>query len=529
MTFALQDAPLSQRTETRPVWVFATSSAPARSTTSPATATLLDLGAGGTEPALAKADQHPTAKDAARFLSQSSFGVTSIDQIEALRQEGFEHWLWSQFNAPSLHHISHLNAQRLPLVPQATLETSFEAIWQHWIDGADQLRCRVAFALAQITVVANVAPALGPYALSSCMDLINRNAFGNYRSLLKEMAHHPAMGHYIFTVKNTHPNPMQAMLQLFSIGSVALNLNGTMPEDDTGKPRAAVLDAEINTWSNALSNWAMALQNPAASTRYQAAEKALDEVLEQTFNHPNVGPFLGRQLINKLVTSNPSPTYVQRVAGVFNDNGAGVRGDLQAVVRAILLDTEARTPTDGQVTSYGTQREPAIRFATFLRALGSHSTQTFSSMAVAGNTGNKHQQTHLKTPSVFNFFSNPNQESNAAAQPSGMMTKEPLTHEAAVVGSLSFFSSLIKNEGYRWGSCRLSLNLKPLVTLAPMPALLVDRLDALLFGGQMDSSTRQRLVQMLGSMPQKSEWNLKKRVQAALMVIALSPDFVLQK
>ncbi len=539
MTVAHQDSSHLKRFQARPVWVFATSSTLGRSPSStrlsepdnsPGATALLHLSASTTEPALTSPSGRPCARDAARFLSQASFGVTSVDQIEALRGEGFEHWLWSQFSASTLHHTSCLSAQRLRRSPaKVTVEMSFEVIWQHWLQGTDQLRSRVAFALAQITVVPSVAPALGPYALSSCMDLINRNAFGNYRTLLQDMAHHPAMGHYISSLASTKQDPAGALLQLFCIGPVALDLHGSMRFDHAGAPVTAVSQAELKAWSTALSDWSQAMQNPAASARFHAAELALDEVLERSFNHPNVGPCLARQLISKLVTGNPSAAYIGRIARVFNDNGSGVRGDLQALVRAVLLDRDARAPSTDQSAKGGMPRDPAIRFATFLRALGAHSIETSSPMADHSNPAELRHHTALAAPSVFNFFSTPQRPADAVAATDVLPTTNPLDHEAAVVGSLRYFSSLIKNEGYRWGSCRLSLNLKPLVSLAAMPAMLVDRLDALLFACQMAANTRQRLVQMLGTMPQKSEWNLKKRVQAALMVIALSPDFVVQK
>jgi hypothetical protein len=176
---------------------------------SPGTVTLLSLGPGGPEPEPVSATSRPTTSDAARFLTQATFGIKSVDEIEALRNEGFAHWLWAQFNAPTLQHTSYLDVQGVRETPaKATDDMSYEAVWQQWLTGTDQLRARMTFALSQIVVISNIAPDLRPYAMSSYMDMLNRNAFGNYRTLLKEVTLHPAMGYYLNMVeaKKTMPN-----------------------------------------------------------------------------------------------------------------------------------------------------------------------------------------------------------------------------------------------------------------------------------------------------------------------------------
>jgi uncharacterized protein (DUF1800 family) len=242
-----------------------------------------------------------------------------------------------------------------------------------------------------------------------------------------------------------------------------------------------------------------------------------------------VGPFIGRQLIQRLVTSNPSPAYIGRVASVFNNNGAGVRGDLKAVVQTVLLDAEARAPVASQAPNFGKQREPVLRFATFLRALGAQSTSGINSIHDLDSADNGLVQSPLLAPSVFNFFSPNSRQAGAVAQ-AGLVSPEfQITTETTVVGSLNFFSSLFNDEGYGWGPNRLALKLDALQALAATPAPFVDRLDALLFAFQMGASTRQRLIQMVGAMSGASKGDLKNRVKAALIVTALSPDFVIQK
>ena len=357
------------------------------------------------------------------------------------------------------------------------------------------------------------------------------------------------------------------MLQLFSIGLVQLNTDGTAKVGSDGKPIATFGEAEVQGFAKAFSGWTFASQNPSRSDDFhnayenldanwvtpmkafasmhspepkkllngvtlaggQSPEKDLDDALDNIFNHPNVGPFISRQLIQHLVTSNPSAAYIQRVASVFHNNGAGVRGDLKAVVTAVLLDVEARSGAPSQSANFGRQREPVIRFATFLRALGAASQNGINSIHCLDGADDGLGQSPLLAPSVFNFFS-PNFRQPGAVAKAGLYSPEfQITTETSVVGSLNFFADFFNNEGYGDGASRLKVDLTALQTLAATPSALVDRLDPLLFACQMSASTRQRLLQMLGALPGTSPSQRKDRVKAALIVTAMSPDFVIQK
>lgn len=532
----------------------------------------------GDEPPLPSASARPTAPEAARFMTQAGFGPKSVEEIEALRTEGFAHWLWSQFRTPASSHTAYLDSQLVRTSNnRANDDMSYEAVWQQWLKGADQLRGRVAFALSQIMVVSNVAPDLRPYAMSSYMDVLNRNAFGNYRNLLEEVTLHPTMGYYLNMIKSEkddaakgiHPNENYAreVLQLFSIGLVELNPDGSTKTGSDGKPIPTFGEAEVKGFAKAFSGWTFASQNPANPKQFhtadenldsnwttpmrafpslhspepkkllgsvtlpggQSPEKDLKDALDTIFNHPNVGPFIGRQLIQRLVASNPGKAYIQRVASVFNNNGAGVRGDLKAVVAAILLDPEARAAAGSQAAHNGKQREPVIRFANLLRALGATSKNGINDIHYLDSSDNGLGQSPLLAPSVFNFFS-PNFRQPGAVAKAGLYSPEfQITTETTVVGALNFFASLINNGGYGNGDSRLTLNLLPLQALAATPAALVDHLNALLFAYQMTATTRARLLQMLNAMPGGTDTRHKSRVRAALIVTSLSPDFVIQK
>src|SRR6266513_1431980 len=269
--------------------------------------------------------------------------------------------------------------------------------------GADQLRARVAWALTQIFVVSQVDIHLSSW-MTRYLQLFDRNAFGNFRQLLYDITLNPAMGHYLNmagNVKtNVNENYAREILQLFSIGLNKLNPDGTLQLDAQGNPIPTYGQDEIADFARVFTGWNLAAQlapgipnyrDPmvvTSETRHdtdpktlldgaelpgaQAAATELNEALDNIFNHPNVGPFIGTRLIQHLVTSNPSPGYVASVAGVFANSGRNVRGDMKAVIQAILLDPEARTVTGSN--SYGHEREPLVRLANLYRAFNASST-----------------------------------------------------------------------------------------------------------------------------------------------------------
>lgn len=525
-------------------------------------------GSGGAEPAVAASDAQPSAQDAARFLSQASFGVRSVDEIEALRAEGYGHWLWRQFNAPTLVHTSYLEWQRLQRPDlRPTQNMSYEAIWQQWLFGEDTLRARVAFALSQILVVSNSADDLPPHAMSSYMDLLNAQAFGNYGELLRQVTLHPTMGYFLNMVTSEkedekagiRPNENYAreFLQLFTVGMVLLNADGSAQPDSAGRPMASYNEEVVKGFAQAFTGWTFAASTnhfreldenlesnwftPMRSSpeRHSSGPKLLLQgavlpgggspeqdlaaAVANAFNHPNVGPFIGRQLIQRLVTSNPGPDYIARVAAAFNDNGQGVRGDLRAVVSAVLLDAQARDPALGANGRFGKQREPVLRFANLMRGLGARSANGLNAIHALDGSDRSLGQSPLLAPTVFNFFQ-PGYTQAGPIQQAGLVAPEfQITTETTVVGGLNFFAGVIKSGGYGGGDARLKLDYAPWLALAADPAALVQRLDLVFFNGQMSATTRGRLLDML-----RAIGATENRVKAALILTSLAPDFVIQ-
>ncbi len=529
-------------------------------------------GSGGTAPARASAAEQPSASDAARFLTQASFGIKSSAQVQEVREKGYPLWLWEQINTGTALQTSYLDQQKLRNVGEdgkarETEEMSYEAIWQQWLYGADQLRARTAFALSQIMVISNVAPDIRPYAMSSYMDMLNKNAFGNYRQLLEDVTLHPAMGYYLNMLNSeqddpatgAHPNENYAreVLQLFSIGLVKLNLDGSQQLDGTGKPIPSYDESVVQGFAKAFTGWTYpnatgwdesdeevpaawtSAMKPFASKHSSGEKKLLDgailasggtpqtdmkAALDNIFNHPNVGPFISRQLIQRLVTSNPSRAYISRIATIFNDNGSGVRGDLRAVVAAILLDEEARQATPS--ANFGKQREPVIRFANILRALDAKATSGRNAIHYLESADNGLGQSPLLSPSVFNFFS-PNFRPAGKIAQAGMVAPEfQITTETTVVGGLNFFANLFSQGGYGYDENELKLNTAFLQSKAGNADALIAELNLLFCNGQMSTTLQTRLRTMIDAINAN---DAPYRVRASLTLISLSPDFVIQR
>lgn len=524
----------------------------------------------------------PTLADAGRFLSQSTFGVKTAD-LSKVQSQGFDAFLNEQFSAPMSSHLAFVDAEAAAFPspsPGATpqqlnITQTNDAWWTYAANAPDQLRQRIAFALSEFFVVSNTTGNLGnrQYALPAYYDVLVKNAFGNYRQLLEEITLNPAMGAYLNMLQNDkanpatgrHPNENYAreIMQLFSIGLYELNLDGSLTLDSSGFPIATYnQDAILGTaavftgWTygqpgattpvfNPPQNWRVPMINIA--TRHETAAKQilngvllpsgqsaaqdLKATLDTIFNHPNVSPFFCKQMIQRLVTSNPSPGYVYRVASVFNDNGQGVRGDLKAVFRAILLDYDARgSATTAQ--GVGKEREPVLSVTQLLRAFDATSTDAVVS---AGNfSGPKFSvrnafanlgEEAMHSPTVFNFFS-PEYESPGAIASAGLLSPEfEITTETTVITIANYLRTAIYSYlGPSTG--RISLNFTYQQNIAGDSAALVDHLNSLLMHGAMSFEMRNTLINAVN---QIASSNPLERVRTAVYLVVNSPEFAVEK
>jgi uncharacterized protein (DUF1800 family) len=526
-----------------------------------------------------------------------------------VRQLGYAGWLDQQFNAATSLQLPYLNwitggvyqqqRQEAWFIHSAQLSDPSNPLLTH----DDQLRQRVAFALSEILVTSdkNAALLFEPYALADYYDTLARGAFGNFRSLLGQITLHPAMGKFLSMLGNRKSdaalnirpdeNFAREILQLFSIGLDQLNLDGTpvlvggvrVPSYTQNQVRgfaqvftgwnfsscsAATYDdctpgnpyelpwvtpmTAVEVFHDVTSNKQLLIYPgvslpggvlPAGGNATQDLNAALDNI----FNHPNVGPFLARHLIQRLVTSNPTPGFVQRVAAVFNNNGIGVRGDLKAMVRALLLDTEARTIPAASTSTYGKLREPILKLVRLWRVAPGRSVngRVFRYSHISDEFG----QVPLSAPSVFNFFK-PNFAQPGEIRAAGFVSPEfQITNDVQLVtapnqlGWRIFLFYIGSRYSVVWENGapvpeETLMDYSALKLLAVNPAALVDHLNLVMMSGQMSAFMRNILINRLngplpdvipgqpaGAAPDQALF----RVQQALYLIVNSPEFNIQK
>jgi endo-chitodextinase len=512
----------------------------------------------------------PKRRDAARLLMQASFGPRSVADIDEVAGRAPAAWIESQFSTPWNMHAGYL-ANLRGLSIKVEEQHIFEAIWQNMMFADARLRSRVALALSEIMVVSNIAPDQDTDALAFWMDTLYKNAFGNYRTLLRDVTLQPAMGYYLNMLGNDKEDPAKGrmpsenyareVLQLFSIGLVQLNDDGTAKRDANGKtiptydqnvvqgfakvftgwsfggndtsfsdgfnPPKQNWTLEMQAWPSHHSTATKLLLNGVTLPAGQTPERDLNDALDNIANHPNVGPFMSKRLIQFLVTSNPSPAYVSRVVAVWNNNGSGVRGDLKSVVRAILLDSEARDASSSTGSNYGKLREPMVRFVHFANAMGAVSKNGRNSIWWLDSPDDALGQTPLLAASVFNFFSPFYSRAGSIAQ-AGLVSPEfQNATDTQVVGSTNFFSRIIRDGGIGFDDVnRVDFDATTWLADASTTSKLLDRMNWVLFAGGMSASTQAILEKAINAFPASQRNN---RLQAALNLAVIAPEFVVQR
>ena len=514
----------------------------------------------------------PTALEASRFLLQAQFSASDSD-IAAVQSQGYPVWLNSQLNAPATGSGWDWLMSKGFNTSTSTFSTppADYMVWNQIIASADAVRKRVALALSEIFVVSSSGVPIPSrsFAMAQYWDVLAAGAFGNYRALLEEITLNPAMGVFLNTKGNQKANAAtgrapdenyaREVLQLFSIGLYQLNLDGSNQLDGNGKPVETYDQAAISSLAQVFTGYDY---DPAGSTRItnplevknrmklnaslHAAGQAdflgatipantdgaaaLRLALDIIFNHPNVGPFISKQLIQRLVTSNPSPAYVARVAAIFNNNGAAVRGDLKAVVAAVLLDVEARDAARITVAGWGRQREPMLRLVQWARTFGVTSPGDAWIVNDLSDPATRLGQSPLRSQSVFNFFRPGYVPPNTQLAIQGLTAPEfQLTNESTVAGYLNFMLATIKN-GYNNNGGGLA---PPAYTaelaLVNDPAALTGRLNLLLSAGQLSAATLATVRTAIASISTSTATGALNRVYAAILLVMASPEYLVQK
>ena len=479
-----------------------------------------------------------------------------------------------------------ITADRIFLKDQPT----DQMIWDHLLSGGNGVRKRAALALSEFFVVsANDLDILWPaQAVGAFWDLLNDHAFGNYRELLEAVTLSPAMGAFLDLLGNRKEDPStgrvadenfaREIMQLFSIGLDELNIDGTPKtsggrsietynnddvaglamvftgydldasglarKSDPGRPVDQIPEVEIvrRPMTADPSLWRFpesASQHSASEKRFlgmsvppgTGPEQSLQIALDTLFNHPNVGPFFGKQMIQRLVTSNPSPAYVRRVAETFNNNGRGVRGDLAAVFKAILLDPEAQSEAGLNDLRFGKLREPALRFIQFGRTFG---LKAISGLGVDRNLSDASQyigQVPLRSPSVFNFFRPGFVQPNTFASANDMVAPEfQLADETSVAGYLNFMERTIEGDAFWLNDLRPDY--RDLIAIADDVDALLDRLNLLLTANQLRQATRDSIASAMNDVAansDSSDGEKLRRVHIGIMLIMASLDYLIQK
>ncbi|MDX6462051.1 MAG: hypothetical protein QOE55_5748, partial [Acidobacteriaceae bacterium] len=379
---------------------------------------------------------------ATRLVDQTTFGPT-LSAVQNVQQLGVAAYLAQQFATPTTRMPAIPNPP-VAICPNGTHACAQSAFWKNALTANDQLRQRVAFALSEIFVVSTAM--VNARTIPSYQNLLADDAFGNFRQLLNDVTTSPAMGAYLNMLNSNaapagqiaNENYARELMQLFTTGLYLLNADGSLQLDGQGMPQPVYTQAQVQAYARALTGWtyanatggvptsfpngvpnfdqpmraievahdmsAKALLSGATLPAGQTAEQDLSGVIDSIFNHPNVGPFVGRQLIQHLVTGNPSPAYVGRVAAAFANNGSGVRGDMKAVITAILKDPEARAADSDPAAEEGHLREPILYFTGILRALQFTNIDPQGRYDVASNYTAPLGEVPYGAASVFNFF-----------------------------------------------------------------------------------------------------------------------------
>ena len=528
-------------------------------------------GGGSPAPAPAPAPAPPpptgiTKPEAFRFLKQASIGATEAEADRVISL-GYERWIDDQLARPASLQLPHVQSIQPPPTNIGDLHRNRVDMWfRNAVTGPDQLRQRVAFAWSEIMVVSQVG-ALGnlPYSVASYYDLLATQGLGDFRALMESVTLHPAMGVYLSMLGNQKPNPVanirpdenyaRELMQLFTVGLVELNLDGTPRVDVAGEPIPTYSQPIIEGFAHAYTGWTWAgapsfLQaRPTATSQVQPMQlyaayhdtgpklvlggvtipanqggtQDLDAALDSIFAHPNVGPFIAHRLIQRLVTSNPSPEYVSRVAQRFNDNGRGVRGDLAAVVKVILLDPEARgsaTATTGKI------KEPLLRVTQLWRAYNGRAAS--GSYAAFANPSPVLGQGPLQSASVFNFFG-PDYAPAGEIRTLGLVAPEL---EIATEYQNTQVTNRLRTYAFRNSRTAgltpedIVIDIEAEVALAADSNALVNRVADKLLAGQISTTLRSEIINLVGRYNATDGPN---RAAQAIYSVVTSPEFALQQ
>jgi uncharacterized protein (DUF1800 family) len=507
-----------------------------------------------------------------RFLEQSTWGPND-PLISAVQGVGIAAFLQGQFTAPPSSYPP------LPLWP-STAPMTCDAIcvrdnysmyplqrrfFSNALYGQDQLRQRVAWALHQMFVVSGRDITL-PSWMAPYLQILDRNAFGSYRQLLYEITLNPAMGRYLDMVTSTRTNPNEnyarEILQLFSIGTDLLNPDGTPQLDALGEPLPSYDQAIVDGFTKVFTGWRLApnvapgtpdyitpmvhvaanhdltdkqLLNGVILPAGQTGDQDLNAALDNIFYHPNVGPFVSKHLIKQLVTSNPSPAYVARVASVFNNDGTGARGNLKAVVEAVLMDVEARNDAPGP--NYGHLKEPVLAFTSILRAFSVRSANgTVNSDGYLNPQITNQDQDVFRPPTVFSYYP---ADFIAPGAPGVFGPEFGILSASTTLRRSNMVNTILGNMTTNLTNAYITIvptganapagtgiDLNPWLGLANDPAGMIVALNRIMMHGSMSPQMQSSIISAINAVPAT---NALLRVRQAIYLVATSSQYQVQR
>ncbi|MEM8772416.1 MAG: DUF1800 domain-containing protein [Pseudomonadota bacterium] len=521
-----------------------------------------------------------TKMEASRFLSQSTFGP-SDEEIDALEEMGASEWFRTEFAKPQesiLQTVLEKEAAGEDIGPNAL----GEAFWDRAILSDDQLRQRFGYALSQIFVASYRDAQLEdrPVAMANYMDIMSAGAFGNFRQTLENVTYSPAMAIYLTYLQNQKAdaerevvpdeNYAREVMQLFTIGLLELNNDGSLRLDGSGQPIETYDNEDVTELAKVFTglSWAERdrfLGNPndidseyLPLVMYEeehspesktflgvtipantGGDQSIDIALDALFNHPNTPPFISEQLIQRLVTSNPSRAYVARVSEAFRTGnftlpdgtnaGGGGRGDMRAVVAAILMDIEARDTAMISDDQFGKIREPILRFTHWARAFGVDETATDDIREIRDTSPpSVLGQQAYRSPSVFNFYRPGFVAPGSQSAAQGLVAPElQITTGSSITGYANFMEDFIFNDA---SDINFLADYSDELLLANDPAALVDHLDEIFTYGTLSTTTRTRIIEAVNSIQGTN--NLPRdetRVAMAVQMVLTSQDYLVQR
>jgi uncharacterized protein (DUF1800 family) len=509
-----------------------------------------------------------TTTQASRFLSQSAIGYAKQD-VMAVAQTGIAAWINSQFSmARQQKFWDFLIANGYDAAANVNTNSGFEPmVWSQLMGSQDPLRQRVGLALLNQWVVSidGFSSSWRPFVMAAYLDILWDNAFGNYRDLMEGVSTSVAMGYYLTFLGNVKANATtgsipdenyaRELMQLFTIGLYRLNMDGTQAlsggnpiptyaQDDvsaaarvwtgygiTGSdnttPARMQLPMSINAsthetgataFLNGDTSYFPGISIPAGATGATARSLTLDGL----FNHPTLPPFVCRQLIQSLVTSNPSPAYVGRVAATFVNNGNGVRGDMKSVIRAVLTDVEARDDSQVGSTTFGKLREPVVRLVQWARAFGVASPTNLWPFGNLSSSATGIAESPGHAPSVFNFFRPGYTPPGTTIASSGRVAPEfQITNEPSIVAYVNRMQSLIVN-----GAGEAKADYTALAAMATDSQALLDELNLVLAANQISAATIAPMKAALDTIATSTSAGINNRIYAALVLVMAAPEYL---